>query len=668
MAIGVSFSGSYSSTSPTSPCIIAPAINLAGASLLVITLLYSAGAYGAPTSVTYGGSSMTLIPSSFSAADGNSQGTVAYYLNSPPSGVNDVVATGAYFGVVLVANIVAFTGTNTTTPIGAHARSSVTGSSPFALTMTGVVGPSSYLLMTELSGYSMGSSPTATSAFTLIAAPSAFSQWMVRSYGNSAPSTGSNTFTYTNSSDFYCDIIGIEILPSTSASPQPIGGASVDATFTLGAAIASYPTAPAITGAAISATYSGGLLSISYPQGVTPTAARAAYTPGSSQITHPASLPITSTEISATFSAGAVVASLPTAPQIGLGSLYDYLSVGPAEVAPPVGSVISAAASAIFLPGHAIVVSGEFVLAPSLAANYSTDQSVVSLPTALSVTGSPVAAGYARGDATVPPPIADVSAASVGGAYSAGAAGVAEALVVISDSVDATFSASPVNVAADAPDQVVAGALGATYGTGGAECDAGVLAAVVSLPIVGDYLPPIAVVYRPRMAKFVIRLSNPSATAITVAWATLDGTAIAPADYIAGSGVITIAPGAVPVPILVQVRDAHPGTPAVQFSVVLSIPGGCIFPVGATESAICIIYDPAIIVHPLTATYALGAASVFAAAIVVAPLTATYRPGAASVTGPGITAAAITDAHVLGAANVAVTPIVTVSIGVVASS
>jgi CSLREA domain-containing protein len=55
-------------------------------------------------------------------------------------------------------------------------------------------------------------------------------------------------------------------------------------------------------------------------------------------------------------------------------------------------------------------------------------------------------------------------------------------------------------------------------------------------------------------ATFTVSLSTPSASQVTVDWATADGTATAPSDYVAGGDTVTFAPGDVEETVVVQVN------------------------------------------------------------------------------------------------------------------
>lgn len=76
----------------------------------------------------------------------------------------------------------------------------------------------------------------------------------------------------------------------------------------------------------------------------------------------------------------------------------------------------------------------------------------------------------------------------------------------------------------------------------------------------------------PRQAQLVVSLNAASTSVVTVNYATVNGTAIAPSDYTAQTGTLTFAPGEISKTISVTIRDDLQGNPAEAFSVVLSAP------------------------------------------------------------------------------------------------
>jgi hypothetical protein len=75
-------------------------------------------------------------------------------------------------------------------------------------------------------------------------------------------------------------------------------------------------------------------------------------------------------------------------------------------------------------------------------------------------------------------------------------------------------------------------------------------------------------------ANFVVTLSSPSATTVTVAFTTADGTATAPRDYVAQSGTLTFAPGVTQQTVSVGVVSDGTYDPNKTFFVNLSAPVG----------------------------------------------------------------------------------------------
>ena len=75
-----------------------------------------------------------------------------------------------------------------------------------------------------------------------------------------------------------------------------------------------------------------------------------------------------------------------------------------------------------------------------------------------------------------------------------------------------------------------------------------------------------------RQARFRVSLNKASTQTVTVNYTTVDGTAVAPSDYTAKSGILTFAPGETSRDILVLVRDDLPNSEPEEFTVVLSNP------------------------------------------------------------------------------------------------
>jgi hypothetical protein len=78
------------------------------------------------------------------------------------------------------------------------------------------------------------------------------------------------------------------------------------------------------------------------------------------------------------------------------------------------------------------------------------------------------------------------------------------------------------------------------------------------------------------LAAFTVRLNEPSATPVTVQFATANGTAVAGSDYAASSGTVTFAPGQTTRTILVRTLDDTSAEGAETFVVNLSAPTGAV--------------------------------------------------------------------------------------------
>jgi hypothetical protein len=87
-------------------------------------------------------------------------------------------------------------------------------------------------------------------------------------------------------------------------------------------------------------------------------------------------------------------------------------------------------------------------------------------------------------------------------------------------------------------------------------------------------------------AVFTVRLSNPSASPVSVSFATADGTAVAGADYLAANGTITFAPGQTARTVLVQTIDDATAESPEAFTLTLSNPVGGVIADGQATATI----------------------------------------------------------------------------------
>ncbi len=78
------------------------------------------------------------------------------------------------------------------------------------------------------------------------------------------------------------------------------------------------------------------------------------------------------------------------------------------------------------------------------------------------------------------------------------------------------------------------------------------------------------------IAGFVVSLNEPSTAAVTVEYQTANGTASAPGDYAAASGVLTFAPGETSKSIEIQINDDSVAESVEQFTVTLGNPVGAL--------------------------------------------------------------------------------------------
>ena len=124
-------------------------------------------------------------------------------------------------------------------------------------------------------------------------------------------------------------------------------------------------------------------------------------------------------------------------------------------------------------------------------------------------------------------------------------------------------------------------------------------------------------------ATFDVTLSATSAQTVTVGYATADGTAIAPADYVSKSGTVTFPPGTTTQPITVQVNGDTLDEPAETFRVDLSAPANATIDDGQGQATVT-DDDVAGVIQLSSATYSVGEAAG------LATITVTRAGGAAS--------------------------------------
>src|SRR5439155_20503961 len=99
---------------------------------------------------------------------------------------------------------------------------------------------------------------------------------------------------------------------------------------------------------------------------------------------------------------------------------------------------------------------------------------------------------------------------------------------------------------------------------------------------------PTAVQAGAATATFAVTLSPASASTVTVSWATADGSAKAPADYLAASGSVTFAPGETSKPVQVTVVDDTAVEGSQTFKVLLS---GAVGATVADGTGVATIFD-----------------------------------------------------------------------------
>jgi hypothetical protein len=130
--------------------------------------------------------------------------------------------------------------------------------------------------------------------------------------------------------------------------------------------------------------------------------------------------------------------------------------------------------------------------------------------------------------------------------------------------------------------------------------------------------------------RFPVTLSNPSATPVTVQYATVDGTAtLANADYLPASGTLTFPPLAVTDTITVHVVGDSCGEPNETFAVVLSSPVGAAIATGTGTGTI--LNDDDVTPPVVTVLHPNGGEEFGVEGVVTVQWTATDSVGVTSV-------------------------------------
>ena len=124
---------------------------------------------------------------------------------------------------------------------------------------------------------------------------------------------------------------------------------------------------------------------------------------------------------------------------------------------------------------------------------------------------------------------------------------------------------------------------------------------------------------------FVVTLSAPSSQAVTVAYATADGTARAGVDYVGNSGMVTFAPGVTAQTIMVQVNAEPDYDVSKTFSVTLSGATGALIS-GAPATGTILNRNTPPLISISSATVIAGTSGTIAAAFTVSLSTASNQP------------------------------------------
>lgn len=257
-----------------------PALDLAGASLLVVGVTWQFG--GNALAATYNGVAMSVVPGSSSNTSGTGQSTCFFYLINPPSGSNTLTflpgppPSYGFNNGALDVSYMAFTGTHATAPLGAVAtvnQGSGTINTAISVVLPGVASTSSYVMMHV--GWPYGTlndppTPILPSGMTelhFVNDTTTPSTGIL--FGLPTPAAGSNTLTIKNNTGTsFIDMLATEILPAASLN-QTITAAPLVESYTLGTATFVVTGQIVISAAPVTATYTLGAATVSKPLVIT---------------------------------------------------------------------------------------------------------------------------------------------------------------------------------------------------------------------------------------------------------------------------------------------------------------------------------------------------------------------------------------------------------------
>ena len=654
MAIAVGFSGAYNPT-PASGVSTQAGITLgSGVTLLLVAIGNTSGAYGGPSAVTFGGTSLTKI--GFEDSGGNSSGFSIWYLASPPTTSSSLVITNNSAVTGCLFNVLGLTGTATSGVIGASNLAA--SNSPCTATCT--IASGSALVAFETDNYTQASDTTSfTSGFTEIAGAKMVNSGSpgteIHGYINTSPSSGSNPFKYTSSASFYLNVGLVEVVPSAAAAQTITVGPS-----TITAALSAITLALSLVAGPLSAVSAPGAVSLT--QAIVSGPATLTGTPGAVTVGNT----ITSGPLALTSATGAVTVNQ----SIVAGPSVMAATLGPVTVAATQNITVSPLTMTGSAPSDVTVQSGLTIFVAPLTATLTPGPVTVTVPqfitaAPLTLAGSvgsvqllnpqtfsvnPLTLTGSLGPVSVLVPQFITDGGPLIGTLSLGPVTITTVpspVITINHPPSGTLSL-PSDVHVFESQNIAVSGLTLTATLGVAHIQLAPLIITVG-PLVGKLTLSSVVVqqgqttfapYNHGSANFNVQLDAPSTGDTTVSWYTVDGSAVAPGDYVAASGTLFFNEGATREQITVYYTFPGPGAPQKQFQVVISSPNDAHI-VSGVATAVIPAGSQVVPVVPPTLTIGTGSdgtttpstpSSPSAQTITIAPLTAALTIGAASLT------------------------------------